>query len=109
MLFLLPCAVILAASMAAAAPPRKSAPKPKPAPLQGKAIKSVDMDLRLIIPDGWEPMPGSGLMTTKSKLSPVYHYVASADNVEIKGQITYYTPAQFYIESRDMTGIAEEN
>lgn len=97
---------------AAAAPPKKAAPKPKSPPLQGTPIRSVDMDLKLIIPTGWDILPGyfgSGQNTVKSKRSPVYHYVASVDKVERTGPITYYSPPQFYIESVDLTGVVAEN
>jgi hypothetical protein len=111
LLVLFACVTGLAAA-SAAAPPRKSAPKPKSPALQGTPIRSVDMDLRLIIPMGWEPLPGlagAGQNTVKSKRSPIYHYVASVDKVEVKGPITFYSPPQFYIESADLTGIVNEN
>jgi hypothetical protein len=75
LLVLFACMTGLAAACAAT-PPRKSAPKPKPPALQGTAIRSVDMDLRLIIPTGWEPLPGRAgreQNTNKSNRSPIYH------------------------------------
>ena len=124
-LFLYPFAVsaaavaVLAASAAIVIAPVGAAPgkthKPPAAAalkrpkLAGQTVINDDIDMRFVVPDGWAASPDTAQSVGKYARTPMYFYVNSTDNVEMKAHITYYNPPQFHIGVTDLTGTVDAN
>ena len=86
-------------SSAAVAPPAKpkttrpTAKPAKPPKLAGEVVESEALDMRLVIPEGWEPFTGKVVGIPKGAKSITYHRPKFIERTAVT---QYYYPPQFF-------------
>ena len=104
----------IAAAPAGTAPGKAHKPSvaaaPKRPKLPGQTVINDDLDIRLIVPDGWKPMhPAESPQLHETINSPVYYDAVTTQAVLTEQPRHFYEPPQFYIICKDLSQVTDVN